>query len=112
MHLIIFIQQIEGDVYRVDQKKLTFLDQFEDYPTFYSRKIIKVVSVNDVTRSSIKKLNVWVYILSQFKSYLLSLPFYSNYNSFGPHNLPFVKRSNRPTNDPHGLAKSQVKEYY
>lgn len=119
-------QQIEGELYRVDQRKFDFLDEFEEYPQFYTREQIEVTSRTNERQDihhhpsnvqeeqeearGIKKWTAWVYLLSNFKPYLLTLPFYSNYDSFGPHNLPFVVRSKRPPNDPHGLAKRQVKE--
>ena len=118
LNLLETLQKIEGELYRVDQRKFDFLDQFEEYPHFYTRELIEVTSANyqnthqgdmDGARG-IKNYTAWVYLLSQFKPYLLTLPFHSNYDSFGPHNLPFVVRSKRPPNDPHELARKQVKQ--
>lgn len=86
-----FLQQkIEGEVYSVDSKMLSFLDDFEGHPTYYTRMKIEVTSASeDFTDKP------WVYFINQYKQELLDLPMYANYDSYASHGLRYVERCDR-----------------
>uniref|UniRef100_A0A0L8GR56 Gamma-glutamylcyclotransferase family protein n=2 Tax=Octopus bimaculoides TaxID=37653 RepID=A0A0L8GR56_OCTBM len=65
---------ISGEVYDVDGKMLTRLDELEQHPDVYKREKISVISNGNSFMS-------WCYILQKPKPKLLDLEFLDNYNN-------------------------------
>ena len=47
---------IQGEVYEVDQKMLLNLDVLEDHPNYYQRRIEKVTSLEDNKGKNVDKI--------------------------------------------------------
>lgn len=77
-------QRVVGEVHQVDQEKLQFLDEFEGYPTFYSREKVTINMDNG------DDVQAWTYFLADFRPYLLQLETFADYDTNGPHNLPYM----------------------
>jgi len=81
---------IYGEVYEVDEKMLGKLDELEDHPTYYERRLEKVSMMEDK-----QEMTCWIYILKKHKEEMLQLPMLSSYRSEGDHGRPYVPRSAR-----------------
>ncbi|KAK4295661.1 hypothetical protein Pmani_031803 [Petrolisthes manimaculis] len=77
-------EHVEGEVYKIDDKMLSKLDILEDHPKYYERKIKKV------RLESEEEVECWVYLLFEFKPYMLELPFLTTYLSKGDLSKPYV----------------------
>lgn len=95
-----------GEVYHVDEKKINFLDEFEGFPGYYDR--IETEIILDTTNlpslvtqqvSESGMIRAHVYFFKAFQENLLSLPFYEDYDSYGPHGLPYDERLEDRTRD-------------
>ncbi|KAK7482350.1 hypothetical protein BaRGS_00026369 [Batillaria attramentaria] len=86
---------VHGDVFRVDDKKRDFLDEFESHPKFYERTLTEVV-VPDETKendaSSTRTIKCWAYFLKNYKPNMLQLEAYPSYDTRGSHGLRYVER--------------------
>lgn len=91
--------RVEGEIYRVDDQMLTFLDDFETVPTMYQRTLFKLevlecadgvegLKVGSVT-------DAFVYSTETYQPDWLSLPTYESYDSYGAHGLQYVLREGR-----------------
>jgi len=91
--------QINGEVYSVDQRMLDFLDAFEGHPGYYTRLETPVTSTgaDGVT----VELRPWIYILEKYKPDMLQLPLLATYDSFGDHGLRYVERCDRQGENAH-----------
>ncbi|XP_045481657.1 putative gamma-glutamylcyclotransferase CG2811 isoform X2 [Harmonia axyridis] len=58
---------VKGELYEVDDKVLTVLDELEDHPNFYVREEVDVISSKD---SNIHK--AWIYFIKNFQRRLLN----------------------------------------
>lgn len=74
------------------------LDDFEGYPSYYQRHQIPVVSMsNDTDNAGTPKSAegeariCWIYTVRQYDSNVLESQFYSNYDSYGEHGMPYKK---------------------
>lgn len=76
--------EIQGEIYSVNQTLLAILDDFEGHPGYYCRRQ-EPIQVEE------KKppLNCWTYFLPKFKEKMLELPFLSDYKSLGDHGKPY-----------------------
>jgi gamma-glutamylaminecyclotransferase len=109
MILLCMLQNIQGEVYEIDDKMLTNLDILEEYPKLYTRREeeIKVIQEQPNGLPSLPPvIFAWTYFLSDFRPELLQKPFLDSYSSEGPHNLPYVARYVRDKAFDH---RSQVK---
>lgn len=88
--------RIQGEIYKVDEQMLTFLDDFEVVPTMYQRTPI-MVEVMEVAKDLKAGSNVEVYVYSTqtYKPDWPSLPTYENYDSCGAHGLEYILREAR-----------------
>lgn len=71
---------------------LDILDQFEGHPTYYTRHQIEV---NPIEHQEATLLTPWVYFINRYKPEMLTRPMMDNYDSYGPHGLPYVERCAR-----------------
>lgn len=69
-------QCVYGELYEVDDKMLEKLDALENHPQYYERKVRKVK-----LEESGKEVEAWVYLLHQYKPFMMELPFLSDYCS-------------------------------
>jgi len=76
---------IYGEVYEVDEKMLGKLDELEDHPTYYERRLEKVSMMEDK-----QEMTCWIYILKKHKEEMLQLPMLSSYRSEDDHGRPYV----------------------
>ncbi|ULT99234.1 hypothetical protein L3Y34_000521 [Caenorhabditis briggsae] len=86
-----FFQNIEGELYEVDAKKLEILDELEAYPTLYDRKEIEIKLSTD---GSIR--HAYIYLLRSWRADLLatSSVMLTTYSSLGPHGRVYVDTEN------------------
>jgi len=97
--------KIIGEIFQVDETMLNFLDQFEGHPQYYERESIPIKWLDPPADS---EESVWVYFLTKYKPFMLDLPFLQNYTSNGSHNLPYVPRYKRNSEDRYN-AYNEVK---
>lgn len=94
--------RVHGEIYKVDDKMLKFLDDFESIPTMYQRTVVKlevkewvgktegeeVLSPGNITEAS-------VYSTTTYQPDWPSLPSYESYDAYGDHGLEYMTREAR-----------------
>lgn len=94
--------RIHGEIYKVDEKMLKFLDAFEKVPSIYQRTLVNLqvkecVGQNEggqaLSPGSITE--AFVYSTTTYESNWPSLPSYESYDSYGDHGLQYVTREGR-----------------
>ncbi|XP_032455346.1 putative gamma-glutamylcyclotransferase CG2811 isoform X2 [Nasonia vitripennis] len=90
--------QIVGEVYDVDSKMLTKLDELEEHPEFYVRteEDVLLAPENEIKSGATfekagEATKAWIYILPNFRESLLDLPMYESYSSEGSHGLKYFE---------------------
>ncbi|XP_057679260.1 gamma-glutamylaminecyclotransferase-like [Corythoichthys intestinalis] len=90
--------RVHGEIYRVDEQLLNFLDDFEDTPTMYQRTLVKLTveewlgQVKDEERSAAGDVTeAFVYSTTTYRPEWVSLPHYESYDSCGSHGLEYVR---------------------
>lgn len=80
--------QIVGEVYKIDSKKLEVLDELEGYPKFYTRKLIDVICEDG------NILKAWIYLLPKYGDEFLKEVSEEMicYSSKGSHGREYVTR--------------------
>uniref|UniRef100_A0A7I5E9T0 Gamma-glutamylcyclotransferase family protein n=1 Tax=Haemonchus contortus TaxID=6289 RepID=A0A7I5E9T0_HAECO len=80
--------QIQGEVYEIDNVKLTILDALEAYPTLYWRQEEKILMSNNTETTA------WIYLMRKWRPdiYEHATPMMSNYSSKGDHGREYVVR--------------------
>lgn len=88
--------RVQGEIYKVDEQMLKFLDDFEVVPTMYQRTLI-MVEVMEVTKDlkAGSTIEVYVYSTQTYEPDWPLLTAYENYNSCGAHRLEYVLREAR-----------------
>ncbi|XP_038049457.1 gamma-glutamylaminecyclotransferase-like isoform X1 [Patiria miniata] len=88
---------IIGEIYEVDDKMLQHCDVFESCPQYYQRTTIQVQLIEDSAGSKVEGNidDIFVYVLRDFKDFMLELPQYECYDSCGPHGLTYRSRYER-----------------
>ncbi|CAM4504444.1 unnamed protein product [Leuciscus chuanchicus] len=85
-------QRVHGEIYRVDEKMLKFLDEFESCPQMYQRKLIRL-EVQDGpgggehTPKNGSIVEAFVYSTKTYEPEWLQKTTYESYNSYGDHGL-------------------------
>nr|CDJ97275.1 AIG2 domain containing protein [Haemonchus contortus] len=87
--------QIHGEVYEIDNVKLTILDALEAYPTLYWRQEEKILMSNNTETTA------WIYLMSKWRPdiYEHATPMMSNYSSKGDHGREYVVSENCQNDD-------------
>ncbi|XP_048745326.1 putative gamma-glutamylcyclotransferase CG2811 isoform X2 [Ostrea edulis] len=80
-------QNVEGEVYSVNEKMLSLLDGFERHPQFYTRCEVPIL-IKDKTEK------MWCYLMQNFREHLLQLPTTPNYDS--ALHAPYLGGKERP----------------
>ncbi|XP_068234655.1 putative gamma-glutamylcyclotransferase CG2811 isoform X2 [Palaemon carinicauda] len=78
-------ENIEGEIYDVDDNMLAKLDVLEDHPKYYERKVKKAV-----LQDSGEEVDIWIYLLHHYKPHMIELPFLKSYQHNGDHGLKYV----------------------
>ncbi|KAL2718035.1 gamma-glutamylaminecyclotransferase C isoform X1, partial [Vespula squamosa] len=96
-----------GEIYDVDSKMLTRLDELEEHPNFYERTEEDVFMATESklkSNSNFEEIGTltkaWIYFLPKFKITLLERPMYESYSNEGDHGLKYGEKYVRdPTFD-------------
>ena len=83
---------MQGEVYRIDDKMLNWLDEFEGHPTYYERDTLKVFVTEETerkpdetdgkeTESHERSIECLAYFLKKFPPHMLKHTAYCNYSS-------------------------------
>ncbi|XP_054152510.1 gamma-glutamylaminecyclotransferase C-like [Oppia nitens] len=85
--------QIFGEIYAVDDRMLSRMNELECHPKFYRRMTIEI-EMDDMSRKSMS-----TYFLTDFKPQLLELEMYNTYDTFGSHGLRYTNGVERDNSD-------------
>ncbi|XP_029924588.1 gamma-glutamylaminecyclotransferase isoform X2 [Myripristis murdjan] len=95
-------QRVRGEIYKVDDQMLKFLDDFETVPTMYQRTEVKLEveewvgqTAGEKTPSPGSIVEAFVYSTTTYKPDWPALPNYESYDSYGSHGLEYVTREGR-----------------
>ncbi|KAM3857024.1 gamma-glutamylaminecyclotransferase B-like [Diretmus argenteus] len=95
-------QRVRGEIYRVDERMLEFLDAFESVPTMYQRTRLKLEVEKWVGRTDGEEtpspgsvVEVFGYSTTTYKPDWPSLPNYESYDAYGDHGLEYAIREAR-----------------
>ncbi|XP_043965661.1 gamma-glutamylaminecyclotransferase C-like [Gambusia affinis] len=91
-------KRVNGEVYKVDEKMLKYLDWFEKVPTMYQRTVVELevkMANREENLSPGSIMEAFVYSTTTYQPDWPSLPTYDNYDSNGDHGLKFVLREDR-----------------
>ncbi|RXN19448.1 gamma-glutamylaminecyclotransferase B-like protein [Labeo rohita] len=88
-------QRVYGEIYRVDQKMLEFLDKFEGCPERYQRTKVQLeVQDGDGEGENTLKpgsiVEAFVYSKNTYEPEWLQTPTYESYDAYGDHGLTYV----------------------
>ncbi|KAM9836157.1 gamma-glutamylaminecyclotransferase B-like isoform 1-T3 [Aulostomus maculatus] len=92
-------QRVHGEIYKVDEKMLNFLDDFEGIPTMYQRTMVEL-EVEEQTEGEVRLspgsiAEAFVYSTTTYQPDWPSLPNYESYDAYGNHGLVYVSREAR-----------------
>ena len=94
--------RIHGEIYKVDDKMLKFLDDFEGVPAMYQRTLVNLEvkqwaaqAEGEGTPSPGSVTEAFVYSTTTYQPDWPSLPSYESYDSDGDHGLEYVTREAR-----------------
>lgn len=88
--------QVKGEVYQIDEKMLSFLDEFEGHPRTYIRRKILVEPMNPQPISGQSLKECWCYFYNSEKNspgdqkLLNGSVFLESYDSRGDHGKPYI----------------------
>ncbi|XP_059173951.1 gamma-glutamylaminecyclotransferase-like isoform X2 [Physella acuta] len=86
-------ENVQGEIYEVDEPKLASLDELECHPDFYHRKKTEILMYEDSQGNSIEPPEIkecWVYFLPRYKPEMIDLPYLKKYNSISSDHPPYV----------------------
>ncbi|XP_058648420.1 gamma-glutamylaminecyclotransferase C-like isoform X2 [Onychostoma macrolepis] len=108
-------QRVYGEIYRVDQKMLEFLDKFEGCPQFYQRTKIQLEvqdgdaeGENTLKPGSIEE--AFVYRKTTYESEWLQKPTYESYDANGDHGLKYIDSDTESTPDTSSATQQNTAE--
>ncbi|XP_067211615.1 uncharacterized protein [Linepithema humile] len=88
-----------GEIYDVDSKMLTRLDELEEHPTFYERTEEELLLAPETTLKPGKTFEevgeltkAWIYFLPKYKPSLLEGSMYASYSNNGSHGLKYCEK--------------------
>ncbi|XP_030011148.1 gamma-glutamylaminecyclotransferase B-like [Sphaeramia orbicularis] len=93
--------QVHGEIYKVDEQMLKFLDDFESVPEKYQRTLVKLEVKEWVGPAEGETLapgsitEAFIYSTTTYESDWPSLPTYESYDAKGEHGLEYVIREAR-----------------
>lgn len=94
--------RVQGEIYKVDDQMLTFLDAFEMVNTMYQRNLIELeVQERAGEAEGVERLKAgsiteaFVYSTKTYQPDWPSLPNFESYDSYGDHGLKYVTREAR-----------------
>ncbi|XP_042369299.1 LOW QUALITY PROTEIN: gamma-glutamylaminecyclotransferase B-like [Plectropomus leopardus] len=94
--------RVRGEIYRVDDKMLKFLDEFETVPSMYQRTEVEVQVEECVGETDGEEklragsiIEAFVYSTTTYQPDWPSLPTYESYDAYGDHGLEYVTREGR-----------------
>uniref|UniRef100_A0A4W6DHR1 Gamma-glutamylaminecyclotransferase n=2 Tax=Lates calcarifer TaxID=8187 RepID=A0A4W6DHR1_LATCA len=94
--------RVHGEIYKVDDRMLRFLDDFEGVPTMYQRTLVNLEVKEWVgqaeggeTPSPGSITEAFVYSTTTYQPDWPSLPSYESYDAYGDHGLEYVTREGR-----------------
>ncbi|KAJ0009374.1 hypothetical protein NQD34_001076 [Periophthalmus magnuspinnatus] len=94
--------QIHGEIYKVDEKMLEFLDDFEGVPTHYQRTLNTLEVKEWVSGADGETLEpgsiteAYLYSTKTYKPEWTKLPTHENYDSYGDHGLKAIPANSLP----------------
>jgi len=82
---------VEGEVYAVDEEKLSALDELEAHPSFYQRELQLVEILEDKSR-----VDVWIYLMPSWRNELYNeeTDTFQSYSSKGAHGREYFPDEN------------------
>lgn len=88
---------VAGEIYKVDEQMLSFLDDFEGCPSMYQRRAlqVQVLEWGGADGHPGDRLQCFVYSAATYAPEWLHLPYHKNYDSEGPHGLRYNPRESR-----------------
>ncbi|XP_069567931.1 gamma-glutamylaminecyclotransferase-like [Brachyistius frenatus] len=93
---------VHGEIYKVDEQMLKFLDDFEGVPAMYQRTVVKLEAKEavgqvegGVTPAPESIVEAFMYSATSYQPDWPSLPCYERYDSYGDHGLQYVTREAR-----------------
>uniref|UniRef100_A0AAY5KT67 Gamma-glutamylaminecyclotransferase n=2 Tax=Esox lucius TaxID=8010 RepID=A0AAY5KT67_ESOLU len=92
-------QRVQGEVYKVDNTMLAFLDAFEGCPSMYQRTLAQLElqdwegGEQSPTAGSI--MEAFVYSTTSYQPAWLKQTFYESYDAYGDHGLTYINREDR-----------------
>ncbi|XP_071321068.1 gamma-glutamylaminecyclotransferase-like isoform X1 [Trachinotus anak] len=94
--------RVQGEIYKVDDTMLKFLDDFEGVPTMYQRTLVSLEvkqwlgqTEGEETPSLGSITEAFVYSTTSYQPDWPSLPSYESYDAYGDHGLEYVTREGR-----------------
>ncbi|XP_050960792.1 gamma-glutamylaminecyclotransferase C-like [Labeo rohita] len=100
---------VYGEIYRVDQKMLEFLDKFEECPKWYQRIKIKL-EVQDRDGEGENIVETDVYVKTTNEPEWLQKQTFENYDTNGNHGLKYIDSDTMPTPDTSGTTQQNTTE--
>ncbi|XP_057641894.1 gamma-glutamylaminecyclotransferase isoform X1 [Chionomys nivalis] len=84
---------VAGEIYKVDEQMLSFLDDFEGCPSMYQRTALQVQVLEwEGADDPGDRLQCFVYSTTTYAPEWLHLPYHKSYDSEGPHGLRYNPR--------------------
>lgn len=93
-------RRVAGEIYRVDEQMLRFLDEFEGCPGMYQRTRVGVAvleweGASPERPAAARSLQCFVYSTATYPPEWAQLPCLDSYDSQGAHGLRYNPRENR-----------------
>uniref|UniRef100_M3Z5T7 Gamma-glutamylaminecyclotransferase n=3 Tax=Mustela putorius furo TaxID=9669 RepID=M3Z5T7_MUSPF len=96
-------QRVLGEIYAVDERMLSFLDEFEGCPNMYQRTPLRITvlewegarGASEETPAADGTLQCFVYSTVTYAPEWVHLPHHDDYDSQGGHGLRYNPRENR-----------------
>ncbi|KAH9524326.1 hypothetical protein Btru_054160 [Bulinus truncatus] len=87
-------ENVQGEIYEVDDTKLASLDELECHPDFYHRKKTEIIMHEDHDGNRLAPPVIkecWVYFLPHYKPEMIDLPYLKSYTSISDDHPPYVE---------------------